>query len=244
VLLSIRLAALLLLTFASRALATEDHHDYVVSVDDDLSNLTVKACPGGSQRGLKADSHQAANYLVSAVATPGSRTLTARRGRLVLHDDERCVTYRVDMARAAQANRRYAGIGSGNRAPASPDWLGRASGDLPHQVSFKLAPHTRVSVPWQKLTPATALALRYRIPPSPRSDAAISVFGQFLSCDIQLGQSRLDVAVVTGKQARRGNEPAQWILQAAQNVTLAHGEVPHSAAQIVSHPDRNQQPRH
>ena len=216
--------------------ASAAHHDYQVTVDEQLTALTVMACPAGKPRALAARDRAAAGFLHAAVALPSGRVLDTSSARLPLAAGDRCIEYRVDLAAASRSsNRRYDQIDRANRALSTTLWLWRPQGQgaLDLEVSFVLPAGMQVSVPWMKLADNTLGHPRYRIPRSPRSDDAVSVFGNFSTCHLSTVGATLRIAALNGHYPGSPPDLYRWIAQAAHNVSLAYGRFPNPAPQII-----------
>ena len=113
-------------------------------------------------------------------------------------------------------------------------WLWRFDGQgaARFEVSFDLPAGVRVSVPWSALDDGTG-ATRYRIPPSPRSDDAVSVFGAFDQCTLATGGAALRVALVRGRVRGEREVLLGWLASAARNVVRTYGRFPNPHAQVI-----------
>ncbi len=210
-------------------------HEYRVRPAADLATLAVRACPAAPGGVLVADDAEAPAVLRRARAEPGGRSLAPRGGRLTLVADERCVDYEVDLAAAAALNPRYAALDEHNRALAVALWLWlpAGGGEAVLEVGFELPQGMAVSVPWQPIAGAGTRTPRFRVPPSPRSDAAVSAFGRFAHCSIGLPGTTLRAAILGGHTAGRPRELAAWLAAAAGNVNRVYGRFPHPAPQVL-----------
>lgn len=224
------LAMLLASATLSLVAAADEVHRYRVRVAADLADLAVEACPAGRPAALAAG-HEAAGVNLLAMTDANGRALSPDGGRVALKGDG-CIHYRVDLAALAQLNPRYGGIGAGNVAAPIDAWLWRPRGQAATatEVRFELPPGIQVSVPWAHLDGGEA---RYRIPPSPASDDAISVFGHFRACTLPVAGARLRVALLTGRYPAHGDELLRWVRGAAASVTHVYGRFPNPAPQVV-----------
>ena len=108
-------------------------------------------------------------------------------------------------------------------------WLWRdAAQGVELHVTFELPPGVSVSVPWRR----DGAGHRYRVPESPKSDAAISVFGRFLSPSIpgtDLSYVLLPAAAGEVESARI----SAWLAGAVAQLEAPYGRFPNPQVQIV-----------
>ena len=217
---------------APASLASVD--TYQVEIRPDLGQLEITACLHTAGLEMRAGHSRAAEFLISAVAADSDHKLSLIGNTLKPRLTDRCLRYRVDLQRAARSNPRYARVGTQAVAVETAKWLWlpRNQGATTKQISFKLTPGMRVSVPWQPVS-ASSRERIYTIPNSPASDDSVSVFGNFPQCTIEVAQARLRTALVPGRFRGDVESLTTWLATAAHNVGLSYGRFPNPNPQIV-----------
>ena len=230
-----RLLVLVLAAIGAPAIPAAEVHRYTVKVDDTLEGLTVKACAAGAPRALAARSADAERHLLEAHSTASGHRIPLENGHLSLAAAKGCVEYRVDLRAAAQLIERYAQLDDNNVATTSAVWLWRPVGQdgFATEVRFELADGLKVSVPWTLIDGSDPARPLYSIPLSPQSDEAVTVFGRFDDCGIEVPGARLRTAVLRGRYGGAPNELMAWIQSAASNVALAYGRFPNPTTQVI-----------
>ncbi len=208
-------------------------HEYTVTVDEGLSLLSVEARFDRRINNLRARSNQAGRY-VSQITDCESNEALARRDRRLLLPERgiRCLAYRVDLERAARAERRNAALAKDNVVLSSSLWLWRPPiyGDDSIDIRFELPDDMRVSVPWQTIPGAEH---HFRLSASPRSGQGLVAFGHFDYREIPVAGAVLRVAMMTPRSGVNGRRFFDWVRDAATQITLAYGRFPNPSPQVV-----------
>lgn len=220
-------------------------HEYTVTVDEGLSVLSVEARFDRHIDNLRARSNQAGRY-ISQIMDCESNTALARRDRRLLLPDGgiRCFAYRVDLERAARAERRNAALTRDNVILSPSLWLWRPPiyGDDSIDIRFELPDGMRVSAPWQTIGRTSAQASaqptadaghHFRLSASPRSGQGLVAFGRFDYREIPVTGAVLRVAVMRPRSGVSGERLFDWIRDTAAQITLAYGRFPNPSPQVV-----------
>lgn len=227
--------AVLLAGLAAGTSLAGEVHDYRVEVDPALSRLEVEARFAAPVAGVTARSGDAGEYLIEAWDCDAATPIRMRNQRMLLPvDGIRCMSYTVDLARAARHQRHNRALQAGNVVVSPSLWLWRpplGSGEA-IDVRFVLPAGVDVAVPWQPVGDH-----RFRLARSPESSDAPAVFGDFARREIEVPGAVLQVSVLKGRTAGRGEldagEIGEWLRAAATDVTLAYGRFPNPAPQVV-----------
>lgn len=213
------------------SIAPAEQH-YRVTVDESLSTLAVTARFDTPVTSIRARDWDAARY-IDAASDCGNRRLRVRRRSLSIPGDGiRCLSYRVDLERAAEGERRnrYLDPANVSLSPSLWLWRPRVSGDDAIDVSFELPNGVSVAVPWR---PVAGEDNRYRLVASPESAHAPALFGRFAYHELPVGGARLRVALAQGDADYDENEILSWISATATDVTLAYGRFPHPSPFVL-----------
>ena len=143
-----------------------------------------------------------------------------------------CLSYAVDLGRAAAAERRNANLATDNIVVSPTVWLWHppitsASRIL---VRFDLPQGARVSVPW---IPVDGRSDTFEMQPSPRNASAPAAFGQFFEVDEELPGTTLRVAVLNPRGSVDAEAVAGWVRATARNVSLTYGRFPNPSPHIL-----------
>ncbi|MFN0038121.1 MAG: hypothetical protein ACKVP2_01230 [Burkholderiales bacterium] len=231
------LAAGLLCCGTWTATAAEAVVRYEVTVAPSLEQFAVRACfEGELPAELVAESDGAAFYLEWAKA--GDRDLGVQSGRMVLRDaaEDRCIDYGVRLqparggAQSGGPQTRWIG---GDLLTSIGDWLWRPqSSEQDLQLRFRLPQGISVSAPWQRIARSDgedAFALGV----TPYDWPGVVAFGHFVEQEIEIGGAVLRAAVLEGTTPKQRRWLLEGVERAAQQATLAHGEFPVPALQVL-----------
>lgn len=213
--------------FAPSCPAAEHH--YHVRLDTTLETLSVRASVPGA-RALRTRDPRGVDALRARRRCDG-RPIRIVRGALTTRAAPfECIEYTVDLSSID-------GRAGWHRIDLAEDvawtritrWLWRAPGeDIELSVTFELPNGVSVAVPWER----AGADHRYRVPESPESDAAISVFGRFLRRPVsETGLSYVLLPPATGPV-----DPAPisaWLAGAVAQIETAYGRFPNPEVQIV-----------
>jgi len=219
--------------FASASFAAGNHHNYTIRVDADLHRLHVTARFALPVTDIAARSSTAERYLLAAHdCDSGERIKTAGR-RMTTHDAGiSCLSYGVDLRKAAQADRRNRSLTPDNIivSPIVWMWQPRLDGQDEIRVQFQLPDALQVSVPCR---PIESTAHEYLLTASPQSGFAIAIFGRFDSTVMHVAGSDLRLALLRSATDYDTAAMVDWIRDTANNIALVYGRFPNPAARII-----------
>jgi hypothetical protein len=229
----VRLLATGLLLGNGAALAASDAHEYTISVDNSLSRLVVEARFSHPVDRVAARSRDAAKFLLEVRGCSDDQPVTLRNRRMVLPDGGiNCMTYTVDLERAAKEHR-YRELLAPENIIVSPSywmWRPEVDSDTTIRIEFRLPEDIRVSVPWRRLGRDTTA---YELSLSPESAYAPAVFGAFDFREIEVPGATLRVTLVRSAQQMDNDAIVRWIDATATDVSLAYGRFPNPSPQVV-----------
>ncbi len=208
-------------------------HDYTVTVDADLSRLTVEAEFSEPVRGLAARSRDARHFLRMPRDCERDQRLRHRGRRLITPDaGVRCLAYAVDLARTARVSRTGRLLDPSNIAvsPALWMWQPELDGDDAIRVRFLLPDDMRVSVPWPALPGEENTFL---LSTSPESGNALAVFGDFDRRNVTVAGADLEITLLRTASRIDFDEIVKWIRDTANNIALAYGRFPSPSTRVV-----------
>ena len=128
-------AALITLFFGAGYAQATVVHEYIVSIDSALETMRVTAEFGEPVRDIRARSRDASRYIIDARDCESDESLRSRGRRLEVGDGVSCLSYVVDLSRAAAAERRTAALAEGTDDP---------EGDMIHAVRDTVGPDVPV----------------------------------------------------------------------------------------------------
>jgi M61 glycyl aminopeptidase len=224
---------LALAIFASVANATT--HEYVVSFDSDMRRMQVAASFGEPVDNVAARSRDAGDYLgnVRDCTIAAGRRIRIRNRRMLLPQDGiTCLTYTVDLQRAARNERRNTSLLKSNFIVSPADWLWRPtiSGDDDIIVRFEMPDNVEVSVPWRAVAGKTNT---YRIFDSPETSTAFAAFGQLEYRELDIPGASLRVTIMQSEKTFAVDPLYEWVRDTALTVNLAYGRFPNPNASVV-----------
>jgi len=227
-------AAVLLLLAAGGASAGDTAtHFYDIEVDAALDALHVTARFAVPVDDIRARSTRARRYLLNPHDCDSGDILHVRGRHLELPPQGvACLGYDVDLRRAAAAEQRNAGLATDNVVVSSAVWLWRppTSADARVVVHFVLDDGTRISVPWRPLAQGDNT---FEISPSPRNASGPAAFGNFVAARESVPGATLRIALLRPRGGAEIAPLANWLKQAALNVSLAYGRFPNPSPQVV-----------
>ena len=208
-------------------------HRYRLTVNENLSRLTVEARFDAPVFGIRAGSRRAERYLQGARDCESGVPLYPYGRRLRLPaDGVDCLGYSVDLAAAARDERRNRDLAAGNVMVSPSRWMWRPELDehTTIRATFSLPDGLRVALPWASVP---GNPQEYILGPSPESASAPAVFGRFTYREIPLQEAILRVALPdTGARYDLDNVLA-WLEAAATDVSLTYGRFPNPSALAV-----------
>ena len=211
-------------------------YDYHIAVDASLSRLEVTARFRAPVTDITARSADAAKFLLEAQDCVDGRKLRVRSRRIMTPGDGvSCLSYTVDLQKAAKAERRNQLLHSSN-VIASPTvwmWRPRLGGDDEVRVTFALPDDVQISVPWRPMQSDESV---YQLTASPQSGSAVAIFGRFDSSVATIAGARLRIDTLRSWQRVDADAVVDWVREAANNVTLTYGRFPNPAARVVVFP--------
>lgn len=219
-------------------------HRYAISVDRELSVLSVRACfAGAAPSELVAESLDASAALIEARVEGARRALEPNGTELRLKEigQDACLAYSVNLRKGGGRHDR-----SGNRnrmighdlMTSAGLWLWRpeqlgAGEDI--EVTFELPEGLAVSAPWQPVNLGAGHTV-FRVGHTPYDWPASVVFGRFREREFQVGGARLRLAVLDGAPPADAQQLQAWLSDAAEMVAQLYGRFPVSHAQLIVAP--------
>ncbi len=213
---------------------------YTVIVAPDLSDLKVEACfREGPPEYLHTSSDTAGSYLEAVYVADQKMNGWKRYDRIDLRylPDNQCVSYVVDLKRAATNMRRRQTRYRGNDAVfltiAAWLWLPDASMEKSDiLVRFEHPEDFKISTPWP-LRHRNSTETEYRLVWTPGYWRGVTVFGRFWSEELVVPGSRLRLAILHGQPQARLEDVMQWIEHGAMALTKLYGRFPLPSPQIM-----------
>jgi len=226
--------AAMLLPF-STATAGE-HHDYTVTVDAERRQLAILARFGVAVSDISARSSRAGQFLIDANDCDSGKRIQIRGRRMLPADSGvRCLEYRVDLEKAARAERRNEFLDPANLAVSPTVWMWRprlAEGDE-ISVEFLLPKDVSVSVPWP---PIDTAGNSYLLTSSPQSGFAMAAFGRFQIHVARVADVDLTITILRSTTETAAEPIVEWIRNTASILVLAYGRFPNPDARILVFP--------
>lgn len=232
---SARLLLFSLTLIASAGSATAMTHEYVVSFDGDMRRMQVMASFGEPVDNIAARSREAGDYLdnVRDCTTANSDRIRIRNRRMLLPKNGiDCLSYSVDLRRAARNERRNASLAKSNFIVSPADWLWRPtiSDDDDIIVRFELPDNVDVSVPWIAVAGEMNT---FRVVDSPETSTAFAAFGQFQYREIDISGASLRVTIMQAKEKFRFDPLFEWVRDTAVAVNLVYGRFPNPNTSVL-----------
>jgi len=219
--------------FASAGAAAGERHAYTIAVDAALQRLQVEARFSLPVSNIAARSGIAGKFLLDPrdcdsgqpLATTGRRIATGGSGI-------RCLSYAIDLQRAAQAEPRNSSLAAHNILVSPTVWMWRPplGANDAIEVVFLLPQNLQVSVPWQ---PVAATPNAYRLTASPQSGTGIALFGRFESSITTVAGADLRIELPRATMDYDTQAMLDWIRDTAGNIALVYGRFPNPAARII-----------
>ena len=215
------------------ATATQAAHEYTITIDNKLRNMTVEARFDRPIKYISARSGYAQKFLREARDCNSGRELESRSRSLRLPSAGiRCLKYTVDLQRAARSER-FASILDDANIAVSPTlwmWRPRLHGNDEILATFQLADDMRVFVPWKM---SNNDGTQYRLADSPESGSAIAVFGSFEQRNEYAAGANIRI-VLLGTRADIEIEPlAEWVRGTAESIAMTYGTFPNPDINVI-----------
>ena len=151
-------------------------HEYVITVDANMSSMQVEATFGTRVQAITARSSDARKFIREVRNCDNDSGIRIRDGRMRLPDDGlSCLRYSVDLRKAAAAERRNESLSDRNII-VSPDawfWRPQLRGNDEIIVRFNLPQSLAVSATWMTVPGEHNT---YRLVNSLRSSSAVAAF--------------------------------------------------------------------
>ena len=208
-------------------------HQYTVTVDEAMHSLTVEARYEHAIDTVTARSRSAGKYLSNVSACGEDIEIRMRNRRMLLPQGGlSCLTYSVDLERAASEYRNSPNLADDNIVVSPSYWLWRPEliGETTIEVDFRLPDDVQVSVPWQ---PVDDTGTRFRIGQSPESAFAPVIFGDFDQREVDVPGATLRVSLLQTSLPMDNDAIMEWVQVAASGVSLAYGRYPNPSPQVV-----------
>jgi hypothetical protein len=210
-----------------------DLHEYVVAVDADLGQMRIEAQFATPVNDVSARSGAASRFLDDARDCDSNAALPNRGRRFAIsRQGISCISYTVDLQRAAAAERRNETLSPQNIVVSPAVWLWHPPIDSRSRiiVRFDLDGDTLASVPWR---PVDGGEHSYEVLPSPRNAKAMAAFGQFIYSEEQVAGAQLRIALLRPRGAIESTTIIDWLQDTARTVGLAYGRFPNPSPHVV-----------
>jgi len=208
-------------------------HEYTVSVGASMNLLQVEARFSRPVNQVAARSRDADEFLLEVRDCNSNEPIENRGRRMLLPSAGiSCLSYTVDLQRAARAHR-YSHLLAPDNIIVSPSyWMWRPTvhDDTTIRIEFRLPENIAVSVPWRQLRPDSNV---YELSGSPESSNAPVVFGDLDYRELEVPGATLRVTLVRGVEAMDSDSIVRWIDATATDVSLAYGRFPNPSPQVV-----------
>jgi hypothetical protein len=218
-------------------------HRFVISINPELTQIDVRACfDGRPPERLVAMSLDAAIALIGAWDESTGKPIKPK-GYIPLKSvpDGGCVSYKANVSRPIKVHDRTGGkirrVGN-DLASAVGLWFWRPErlgADEDVVLVFNLPEGISVSAPWAPVD-GTAKPT-FRLGHTPYDWPAWVAFGHFNERYIDVGGSRLRLAVLEGSPAVDVDEIAGWVAGSANVVADMYGRFPFPHAQVMVVPN-------
>ena len=218
------------LLLATPAIAT---HNYVIRIDSDLKRMHVTANFAEPQNAIAARSREAGDFLLAASDCDAHQPLQNSGRRLHLPATGiRCLTYEIDMQRAAAAERRNLTLADSNLllAPAVWFWRPALTEDAPVHVRFELADSIKLTLPWKLVNRQEQT---YQPLLSPQSSTSVAAIGHFEIREKSIPGATIRIALLTGQQPYASDDIAAWVADTAATIDLAYGRFPNPEPTVI-----------
>ena len=206
-----------------------------------MQRMDVTASFGESVHRIAARSGDARDYVsnVRSCSPDDEHPLRIRYRRVRLPDAGiRCLSYSVDLERAARSERRNASLAASNIivSPATWFWRPEISSADKVIVRFEMPAAVDVSVPWSVVDAATNT---YRVTDSPESSTAFAAFGQFEFRETRIPGATLRVTMMQPERNLQLAPLYDWVRDTATTISLAYGRFPNPDVSVVLLPAGN-----
>lgn len=216
-------------------------HEYVVTIDADMQRMSVAATFGEPVRTIKVRSRDASDYVSNARdcgANDEHRLRVRNRNMTLPRAGLTCLTYTVNLARAARNERRNASLAASNIivSPAAWFWRPTLNADDEIIVQFDTPAGVDVSVPWSAVPGTTNT---FRVADSPESSTAFAAFGEFEFRETPIAGANLRVTMMQPQRDIPVEPLYEWVRDTAATVALAYGRFPNPDVSVVLIPVGN-----
>jgi hypothetical protein len=218
------------------AASAAEVHEYTVTLDASLDRLRVEAHFASALDSISARDTSAADFLLDARECQGNTRLRTNDRHLRLPNNGiSCLTYVVDLARAASADPRNRVLAKKNIVASPVVWLWRPDLKDGDQllVNFELVGNVQVAVPWAAVPGEDN---SYRISASPENAAAPAAFGELSHTTIQIVDVDISVTLLQPKKEIPPDAIFDWVHSTATNLALVYGRFPSPGAHVVVFP--------
>jgi len=224
-----------LILFSTAVFAT---HSYDIVVADNLQTMTVEARFDRPVNSISARSDEAGQFLRDPLDCDTGARLSFRSRRLSLPAAGiRCLSYTVDLGRAAKSERLSSILDDSNIVVSPTLWMWRPRLGSRDEIiaNFALANDARVFVPWEPISDS-----RYRLTASPQSGSAIALFGDFQQELKRVGDAQLRVVLPSTHDQVELQLLLPWVQATANTIASAYGTFPNPNSSVFLIPVGNQ----
>ncbi len=202
-------------------------HRYQIRVDATLDYVDVTGelvQPGELVTARNGD----ARHLIGLQACDGT-SLVGGGTRIYLPPSQRCFRYRHPLGNDATRRAITLPPNVSVTSPSTWLWLPQLIGDETVRVELTVAAGHTISVPWPR-----ALDGAYRIPASPQSSRAYTVFGRFRAPRLTVGDTELTIALVDSRDVvLDANKTLAWLEAALTDLHDVYGRLPNPDVQVI-----------
>ena len=228
------IVAVYLFTYPGVAMAANAlTHEYVITVDANMSNMQVEAAFGARVQAVTARSSDARKFIRDVRNCDNESRIRLHGEHMRLPEEGlSCLRYSVNLEKVVAAERRNASLSDQNIIVSADAWFWRPElrGDEQIIVRFNLPESLAVSATW-KTVPGERNT--YRLMNSLRSSAAVAAFGKFEYVETQVPGATLRITIMQPTAEIDTARIVEWVRATANNVVLAYGRFPNPATNVV-----------
>ncbi len=208
-------------------------HEYLITVDENMSNMQVEATFGARVHAIRARSSDASKFIHDVRNCDNDSRIRIRGEHMRLPEEGlSCLRYSVNLEKVAAEERRNASLSNRNIIVSATAWFWQPElrGNDQIIVRFNLPESLAVSATW-KTVPGEHNT--YRLMNSLRSSAAVAAFGDFEFVEIKIPGATLSITIMQPTAEIDTARIVEWVRATANNVVLAYGRFPNPETNVV-----------